>query len=419
LAKNDKIEIHARFVQEGYYSAIDQIGVKISEGKTVVIDSSGMLYVDESPTEILKDALDLDGGFSIEYFWHPAWVGYTIMFPPAGDEKESFYLTVTIGSKYGRLPDDGHALLMGHATKQKLTKEGGELVEVGKVPFGEKESSSMMSFKIHAHGSLFEGSEGLCGNWDNDTLLPPGMADRDGNEMSIPFLYPNFYFAYDATVHGDEWRVDSSGTTDSQVLDVVNGTPDDSNKWSKDECVAMNTDTQNRHLQQLGDRKCGTCERVSGVVGTLNCYYDVQALSPMGDCDYGFETAAFYEPESTLFYPMNGLESDFQCLDVVQAIKYANKSGSASKKAPKKASKGKTPNDSRRLGSRELGKHDDKKVKKCEDAGGICVVFCDTQSEDYDCLFDLCDVDIEHGTMNTILAFGQYYNACSCKISKN
>ncbi len=59
------------------------------------------------------------------------------------------------------------------------------------------------------------------------------------------------------------------------------------------------------------------------------------------------------------------------------------------------------------------------KVKTCEDAGGICVVFCDTQSKLYDCHFGLCDVDIEFDTTNTVLLFRQYYNACSCKISKD
>jgi hypothetical protein len=273
----------------------------------------------------------------------------------------------------------------------------------------------------------FQDSNGLCGNWNDDTLSPPGFSDRDGNEMAIPFLYPNYFFAYNATIHGDEWRVVSEepSGTDSSILDVVNGTPD-SSEWKKDECVAMNTGIQRRHLQQLGDEKCEVCEKISSVVGTVNCYYDVQAFN---GCD-NLESAVFYEQATSLFYQApkeDDPSTDFKCLDVVQAIKYANELGSSSK-----SPKAKSPKNSRRLGSRELGKKhdekvkkddekgkmDDEKVKKCEDEGGTCVAFCDTKSEYYDCFFDLCDVDIEYDTVNTVLAFGQYYNKCSCKIPK-
>eukprot|EP00979_Chaetoceros_neogracilis_P016471 scaffold8136_cov253-Chaetoceros_neogracile.AAC.1 len=179
LVKTEQIEIHTRLIQQGRYSAIEEVGIKIGE-TTVVIEGNGTATVNE--TEYFSSGyLDLGGGFNLNETSN----GWKVGFPEV--DGEAFYLSMAAGSG-----------------KNKGDRENRQLID------GEGEHSSYMAFNIHAHVSLFEESEGLCGSWNDDSPSPAGFVDREGDQMTLPPLYPGSFYSYNATALGENWQVDTS-----------------------------------------------------------------------------------------------------------------------------------------------------------------------------------------------------------------
>ena len=269
---------------------------------------------------------------------------------------------------------------------------------------------SLMSFTIKAHGGLFAGSQGLCGEWDE---AAPGFAGRDGNPLTLPTLYPNSYWPIlDATEYGADWRVVSP--TDPIILPANSALT--STQWSGSSCVEMTQSIFRRHLQTVQFVDCPRCLLVDSLIGTLNCLYDATALG----CDSPVVNSLIYTP-GFIYGPTVGADADLQCLDLIDVLDLGSKSG-----------KGKGRRSSRRLdlvqgdrilrkkksskGKSSKGGKSNKKVSACEELGGTCVVYCDVTSDDFECVNGLCDVDIDFGEPVPVLTFDRYYTACSCKI---
>ena len=118
----------------------------------------------------------------------------------------------------------------------------------------EKRTSSSMSVRIHGHGSVFSGSKGLCGDWDETT---PDLYDRNGMAMTIP--NPTGYASfYDATAFGNEWRagVDKK----DPVLLIPNQFSNNLNpsEWDANVCVEQGA---RRRILQDAKRKLDPCSK--------------------------------------------------------------------------------------------------------------------------------------------------------------
>jgi hypothetical protein len=381
--KTEQIEIHTRLIQQGRYSAIIEAGARIGR-TTVVIESDGTATV--NGTEYSSSGyLNLGDGFNLQKISNEtSTYNWKVGFPEV--DGEEFSLSVAAGG--GTYPrQDG--------------KQG--------------EHSSYMAFNIHAHVSLFEESEGLCGSWNDDSPSPAGFVDREGDQMTLPPLYPGSFYSYNATALGENWQVDTS-QGDSDILSAKTVSDD---SWGKDTCVGMDVNTQKRHLALAPTVDCEFCLKIPSIVGTLNCLYDAQVVG----CDEA-KTYQVYDAESDLYSSGSEADVNLQCLDIARLLKSA-KEPKSSKSSKLKSSKlkssklksSKSGKASRNLrSSRKLFKADDKVNKKCENKGGQCVVYCDATSEDYQCKMGLCDVDIEYDTPVDVLNSGKYYTACSCKI---
>jgi hypothetical protein len=375
--KTEQIEIHTRLIQQGRYSAIIEVGARIGR-TTVVIKSDGTATAKKNGVVLVSSSgsLNLGGGFILTKHVdksspNNAWkIGF-----PQVDGKD-FYLSTAAGGG-GRIRKD--------------VDQGGE-------------HSSYMAFNIHAHKSLFEESEGLCGSWNDDSPSPAGFVDREGDQMPLPPLYPGSFYSYNATALGENWQVNTS-QGDSVILSAKTVSDD---SWGKDTCVGMDINTQKRHLALAPTADCPFClENVTSIVGTLNCLYDAQVVG----CDEA-KTYPVYGTGNDLYSSGSEADVNLQCLDIARLLKSAK--SSKSYKSYKSYKSGKASRNLR--SSRKLFKADDKVNKKCENKGGQCVVYCDITSEDYQCKMGLCDVDIEYDTPVDVLNSGKYYTACSCKI---
>jgi len=364
--KTEQIEIHTRLIQQGRYSAIEEVGIKIGD-TTVIIKSDGTATAKKNGVVLdsSSGSLNLGGGFILQETSN----GWKVGFPEV--DGKAFYLSMTAGGGM-----DG-------------------------------ENSSYMAFNIHAHKSLFEESEGLCGSWNDDSPSPAGFVDREGDQMPLPPLYPGSFYSYNATALGENWQVNTS-QGDSVILSAKTVSDD---SWGKDTCVGMDINTQKRHLALAPTADCPFClENVTSIVGTLNCLYDAQVVG----CDEA-KTYPVYGTGNDLYSSGSEADVNLQCLDIARLLKSAKSSKSSkSYKSYKSYKSGKASRNLR--SSRKLFKADDKVNKKCENKGGQCVVYCDITSEDYQCKMGLCDVDIEYDTPVDVLNSGKYYTACSCKI---
>eukprot|EP00979_Chaetoceros_neogracilis_P009428 scaffold2148_cov264-Chaetoceros_neogracile.AAC.27 len=179
LVKTEQIEIHTRLIQQGRYSAIIEAGARIGR-TTVVIESNGTATVNGTKYSS-SGSLNLGDGFNLQKISNETSpYNWKVGFPEV--DGEEFSLSVAAGGgTYPRQPIDG-----------------------------EGEHSSYMAFNIHAHVSLFEESEGLCGSWNDDSPSPAGFVDREGDQMTLPPLYPGSFYSYNATALGENWQVDTS-----------------------------------------------------------------------------------------------------------------------------------------------------------------------------------------------------------------
>jgi len=244
-----------------------------------------------------------------------------------------------------------------------------------------------VSLCINAHGSYFQGSEGMCGEWDAST----GLSDRSGTNMIIspglPSVAPGWPL-YDGSLFGIEWQV-GTGVSDGPFVTVLTAVSGHGlypasciarrrrnlliSEEEEEEIVVGDKASLSRFLQESG---CSYCEQFDNPIQRANCEYDAQALG----CDtvksfpFYSETTNYYKPD------MKPL------LCEASATRW--------------------------------------KRTKCEKYGGECVIYCDTKNPDYNCTLGLCRhkkskfARSKFGDKKPVLLFDRYYNGCACMIKK-
>lgn len=425
LAKNDNLEIHARLRQMGFYSAIEQIGAIVG-GATIVIKASD---------EITYNGTTWDGGtiyFGGGYRFERRDGAVFIAFPPPPTARRRRTVVDDGGEFSGRPEEFGIQVWIG----SQIGDCGADCQERhDPLDHRRLEDLSTMSFTIRAHGSLFSGSQGLCGEWNN---AAPGFADRSGIALSLPALYPP-YPLFDGETYGRIWQVRMG--TDAPILSLDDIPPAD--RWGATQCVSKNSGIQERHLQAVQRNlqdvlnvDCPRCLGVASFIGTLNCLYDAAVLG----CDDPIVTGIVYEP-GFMYGETVDADADLHCKDVVDSLGLdGSKSSKGSRrlrekgqrtlrkrkrkrkipKSPKSAaesSKSKSPKSPKSPKSGKKGKNSTYSLSVCEEMGGECVVYCDLDSPNFDCQVGLCDVDIGYGEPIPVAAFDRYYVGCSCKIA--
>ena len=175
--------------------------------------------------------------------------------------------------------------------KIELPTVGGEdhYIAINVYPWGELTPVSM-SIRIHGHGSVFSGSKGLCGDWD-ETI--PGYYAPNG--IGIPLANHPFWFTFaDGTQFGNAWR-----TTNLEYIHTPE--PQPPSRWSLTECLPQAVNRRN--LQDTTKRNLEECQKCKDLaqsgapaVQVERCEYDAKYLS----CDY-VSIAPQYDQSNSMF----------------------------------------------------------------------------------------------------------------------
>ena len=160
-------------------------------------------------------------------------------------------------------------------------------IAINVYPYGELTPVSM-SIRIHGHGSVFSGSNGLCGDWD-ETI--PGYYAPNGT--GIPLINSPFWFSWvDGTQFGNAWR--------SEFLEPYHTPKPPSSEWSSTACVPQAARRRNLQDAKRNLEECQKCKDLdqSGAppVQVERCEYDAKYLS----CDY-VSIAPQYDQSNSMF----------------------------------------------------------------------------------------------------------------------
>ena len=269
---SNNLDIHLRLLKLNGYSAIESVGVQL--GSDIFIVQLDGTYRNGAWTSNLN---------SLPTLGPPSSTG---TFGTFGSQDLHYdtdeYGTSTYEIKLPTVDGEDHYI----AIDTFNAGSEGENPEAG----ADEKRTASMSIRIHGHGSVFSGSKGLCGDWDQTT---PGFYDRNGAVMAIP--NPTGYTSfYQATAFGNEWRVNSS-----DPVTLLSNTFSPS-EWSSTECVPQGA---RRRILQDAKRKlnpCSTCDDLesSGApqVQVDWCNYDLGALT----CDF-VSNAPMYDQSNPMF----------------------------------------------------------------------------------------------------------------------
>lgn len=416
MVKNNIMEVHARLIQRGFYSALGQVGARIL-GTTIIIEGDGTVLLDGA--EWTGPTFEFGEGYTLETRGSYVFIGFP---EPATGARRRLEQS-TDPAEDGREDDFGINVFVGGGDRYGGCE--GQDCGLDRRRLDDLSGFGNMHLSIKAYGTLFEGSNGLCGDWDSDG---DGFSDRDGDPIALDSLYPT-YPLYDGTDYGNIWQVASN--SDMQILSSTETPPDD--QWGATECVPMDSFTRQRHLQAVLETDCPRCNEIGSIVGTLNCLYDATVLS----CDDPIVTGIVYD-DGVIYGASVDADADLLCLDIEEFLESESSSKTGKSKTGITGKTGKTGKSRRKLGDkgRELrsakststakaskspksskSTSTDPRVSECEAQGGECVVYCDVmQPDEFECVAGLCDVDIDFGEPLPVLTFGRYYTACSCKI---
>ena len=273
MVQGDDIKIQLRLKKLDGFSAIAAAAVYIL-GDFLFVDDNGSISV----------MLD-QGGQMIFDNYYPQSTGYLFDF---GGQDVYYdiddYGTSTYNIMLPTVDGEDHYI----AIDTFNAGSEGDNPEAG----ADEEGTASMSIRIHGHGSVFSGTKGLCGDWDQAT---PGFYDRNGTVMAMP--NPTGYKSfYDATAFGNEWRV-GVGDNDSSILRESFLDP---SEWSPSVCVEQ---PARRRILQDAKRKLDPCSKCDDLessgapqVQVDWCNYDLGALS----CDF-VSNAPMYDQSNPMF----------------------------------------------------------------------------------------------------------------------
>ena len=203
-AQNDKIDIHLRLEKKSGYSAINAVGLNLETGATVEIDETAAVIVNGgTPLSPGFGMLNLGGGY--ELYEYPSTGGngnpgsgtYKVFLPVDGYDSGTFFVSVDVFS-YSQQICGGGNCPKGEEDCDRETRKDIANAERNHdfnnpdLPGGNNTDDcplynyGYMSFRIQGHGSIFEGSKGICGDWNESDPSDPsvqGFNDRDSNPI--------------------------------------------------------------------------------------------------------------------------------------------------------------------------------------------------------------------------------------------
>jgi len=185
LVKTSEIEIHLRLKKMDGWSAIDTFAIQIGSDIFEVNDA-GAYYLNGSPNTFTSSTI---GSYPLTVQTSGSSATFKIALPDVNGE--SFFIaveTINIGGGGGG-GDDDPSMSPTAVPTTSPSPAGGAGRELKSERILSHENVVYMSFWIQGHGSIFEGSTGLYGDWD--AVDNRGLNDRNDAAMNLPYRWPN------------------------------------------------------------------------------------------------------------------------------------------------------------------------------------------------------------------------------------